>query len=62
MKQLTLTTFNNKLAVRCYSTNTALVIIKKLNSHGYGTKVKLVKAKRNVHSRHFIILVFPPWR
>lgn len=56
-----LTTFNNKLAIKCYSVKAATRIITILNNDGYGTKIKVIKAKRNVHPRHFLILVFPPW-
>jgi hypothetical protein len=57
-----LTTFNSKLAVRCHSIKAANRLSAILNNDGYGTKIRLVKAKRNVHPRHFLILVFPPWR
>lgn len=57
-----LTTFNNKLAIKCYSVRAANRIATILHNYGYGAKIKLIKAKRNVHPRHFIILVFPPWR
>lgn len=57
-----LTTFNNRLAIRCNSIKTANRVASILANDGFGAKIKLIKAKRNVHPRHFLILVFPPWR
>ena len=56
-----LTTYNNILAIKCYSVKIANNIANILHNDGYGTKIKLIKAKRNIHPRHFLILVFPPW-
>jgi hypothetical protein len=55
------TTFNGQVAVKCYSARTVDLLTAILHNDGYGTKVKLVKAKPKRHPRHFIVMVFPPW-
>jgi hypothetical protein len=57
---MTLTSYNGHVAVRCASTKEVARLTAILHADGFGTKVKIIKAKAKRFPRHFILMVYPP--
>lgn len=56
---MVLTTYNGQTAVRCYTVEDTLRLLAILQDRGYTGRIKIIKARKRSHPRHFIVRVFP---